>query len=194
MSRLPQTPGQTVGPFFHYALTEHPVDRLDPDGQAGEAIVVVGTIRDGAGELVRDAMVELWQADGGGRYRHPADGRSADVPSAFIGFGRVAADQETGEFRVVTVMPGTVPGRGGRGVQAPHLNVQVFARGLLNHLGTRIYFAGAAANDEDPVLASVPADRRHTLLARADGDEGGTPRYRFDIVLQGEDETVFFDA
>ncbi|MBS3940825.1 MAG: protocatechuate 3,4-dioxygenase subunit alpha [Actinobacteria bacterium] len=193
MSGLPQTPSQTVGPFFHYALTEQAVDRLDPDGRAGEPIVVVGTVRDGAGELVRDAMIEVWQADGGGRYRHPADGRAADVPSAFIGFGRVATGKQDGAYRVSTVMPGTVPGRDGS-VQAPHLNVQVFARGLLRHLHTRIYFEGATANDADPVLASVPEARRRTLLARADGTEDGQARYRFDLVLQGADETVFFDA
>jgi protocatechuate 3,4-dioxygenase alpha subunit len=193
MTRLSQTPSQTVGPFFHYALTEHPIDELDPDGQAGEAIVVHGSVRDGAGDVVGDAMVEVWQADGGGRYKHPADGRTADVPSAFIGFGRVATARESGEFRVTTVMPGTVPGPGGS-VQAPHLNVHVFARGLLHPVHTRIYFAEAAANDDDPVLASVPAQRRDTLLARPDADEGGLPRYRFDIVLQGEGETVFFDA
>ncbi|MFA9430240.1 protocatechuate 3,4-dioxygenase subunit alpha [Egicoccus sp. AB-alg2] len=190
---LPQTPSQTVGPFFHYALTEEPIDRLDPDGQAGQAIVVHGTVRDGAGDLVCDAMIEVWQADGGGRYRHPADGRSADVPSSFIGFGRVATAKETGQFAVATVMPGTVPGRDGT-VQAPHLNVQIFARGLLSHLHTRIYFEGAAANDADPVLAGIPPERRHTLLARPDGEQDGLPRYRFDVVLQGEDETVFFDA
>lgn len=190
---LPQTPSQTVGPFFHFALTETPFDHLDPDGHAGEAIVVVGTVRDGAGAPVDDAMVEVWQADGGGRYRHPADGRVGDVPGSFIGFGRVATAEESGEFRFVTVMPGTVPGRDGT-VQAPHLSVQVFARGLLDHLHTRIYFAGAAANDADPVLASVPAARRATLLAQPDGDDDGRPRYRFDLVLQGEGETVFFDA
>jgi protocatechuate 3,4-dioxygenase alpha subunit len=190
---LAQTPSQTVGPFFHYALTEEPIDRLDPQGQAGTAVVIHGQIRDGNGEVVGDAMVEVWQADGGGRYRHPADGRAADVPTDFIGFGRVAADRDTGVYRVTTVMPGTVSGRDGS-VQAPHCNVQLFARGLLAHLHTRIYFEGAAANDADPVLNSVPADRRSTLVARRDGEEDGTPRYRFDIVLQGEGETVFFDA
>ncbi|HSK25127.1 MAG TPA: protocatechuate 3,4-dioxygenase subunit alpha [Egicoccus sp.] len=199
---LLQTPSQTVGPFFHFALTETPFDHLDPDGHAGDAIVVVGTVRDGAGDPIDDAMVEVWQADGGGRYRHPADGRVGDVSGSFVGFGRVATAQESGEYRFVTVMPGTVPGRVGPGdgpgrdgtVQAPHLNVQVFARGLLNHLHTRIYFAGAGANDADPVLATVPAERRATLLAEPDGHEDGRPRYRFDLVLQGEGETVFFDA
>jgi protocatechuate 3,4-dioxygenase, alpha subunit len=188
-----QTPAQTVGPFFHDALVEHPVDDLDPDGQAGTPVVVEGSVRDGAGEVVGDAMVEVWQSDGGGRYRHPADGRSSDVPSSFIGFGRVATAKDDGSFRLRTVLPGTVPGRDGT-VQAPHLNVHLFARGLLDKLATRIYFEGHEANAADPVLASVPAERRDTLIARREGEDDGVPRYRFDIVLQGEGETVFFDA
>jgi protocatechuate 3,4-dioxygenase, alpha subunit len=188
-----QTPSQTIGPFFHDALVETSIDRLDPDGRAGQAIVLLGQVRDGAGDPVTDAMLELWQADGAGRYRHPAAGRSGDVATDFIGFGRVASCSEDGTYEVRTVMPGTVPGRGAD-VQAPHLSVQVFARGLLHHLHTRVYFEGAAANDTDPVLSVVPPDRRATLLARADGDDGGVPRYRFDIVLQGVGETVFFDA
>lgn len=192
MSDRPQTPSQTIGPFFHDALMRDGVDDLDPDATAGSAIVITGTVRDGAGDVVDDAMVEIWQSDGAGRYRHPADGRSADVARSFIGFGRVAT-ADGGTFRVRTVMPGTVPGRGGT-VQAAHLNIHVFARGLLDKLATRIYFEGHAANDRDPVLQSVPADRRDTLLARADGQEDGADRYRFDVVLQGVDETVFFDA
>lgn len=192
MGQHPQTPAQTVGPFFHDALMKDGVDDLDPGGRAGDPVVVTGTIRDGAGDVVGDAMVEIWQSDGAGRYRHPADGRSGDVPTDFIGFGRVASTED-GTYRIRTVMPGSVPGRGGA-VQAPHLNVHVFARGLLDKLATRIYFPGVEANASDPVLASVPIERRPTLLARADGDEDGARRYRFDIVLQGDDETVFFDA
>jgi protocatechuate 3,4-dioxygenase alpha subunit len=187
-----QTPSQTVGPFFHDALMERGVDDLDPGGEAGEPILVMGTVRDGAGDLVRDAMVEVWQCDGAGRYRHPADGRTGDVPTSFIGFGRVASTDD-GAYGIRTVMPGSVPGRDGS-VQAPHLNVHVFARGLLDRLATRIYFDGVDANEDDPVLTAVPVDRRTTLLATADGEEGGMRRYRFDIVLQGEGETVFFDA
>ncbi|WP_211262638.1 protocatechuate 3,4-dioxygenase subunit alpha [Nitriliruptor alkaliphilus] len=192
MSEYRQTPSQTVGPFFHYALMKDGVDDLDPAGEAGEPIVVTGAVFDGAGDLVDDAMVEIWQSDGGGRYRHPADGRSGDVPSSFIGFGRVAST-DGGTYRVRTAMPGTIPGRDGA-VQAPHLNVHVFARGVLDKLATRIYFEGVEANAHDPVLGSVPPERRATLLARLDGQEAGTRRYRFDIVLQGTAETVFFDA
>lgn len=192
MTARAQTPSQTVGPFFHDALMADGVDDLDPAGEAGDPIVVTGTIRDGAGDLVADAMVEVWQSDGAGRYRHPADGRSGDVPTSFIGFGRVASTQD-GTYRVRTVMPGSVPGRDGS-IQAPHLNVHVFARGLLDKLATRIYFEGSEANGHDPILAALPPERRATLIARADGDEQGARRYRLDIVLQGEDETVFFDA
>ena len=192
MSSYPQTPSQTIGPFFHDALMRDGVDDLDPEGLAGSSIVIKGTVRDGAGETVGDAMVEIWQSDGAGRYRHPADGRSSDVPSSFIGFGRVASADD-GSFRLRTVMPGTVPGRD-NSVQAPHLNVHVFARGLLDKLATRIYFDGLAANDADPVLASVTPERRDTLIATPDGQHQGAACFRFDIVLQGEGETVFFDA
>jgi protocatechuate 3,4-dioxygenase, alpha subunit len=196
-----QTPSQTIGPFFHDALMRDGIDELDPDGAAGDTIEIVGRILDGSGAPVTDAMVELWQADGAGRYRHPADGREADVPGSFIGFGRLATDAD-GHYRARTVRPGTVPGREGT-VQAPHLNVHVFARGLLDQLWTRIYFADYPANDADAVLAAVPADRRATLLAEptdpADPSGSDVPsgsdrptRYRFDIHLQGEHETVFF--
>ena len=192
MSPLPQTPSQTVGPFFHYALTAEPVDDLDPKGPAGEPIVIEGSIRDGAGAPTDDAMIEVWQSDGDGRYHHPADRRWAEVPGPFIGFGRVASEGD-GSYRLRTVMPGPVPAPGGS-VHAPHLNLQVFARGLLDHLVTRVYFQGHEANARDPVLSAVLADRRHTLLAQPDGSRDGTPVFRFDIVLQGEGETVFFDA
>lgn len=186
-----QTPSQTIGPFFHFALMKDGLDDLDPTGEAGVPIVVEGAVLDGAGEAVADAMVEFWQSDGNGRYRHPADGRSRDVPSSFIGFGRVASADD-GSFRIRTAMPGTVPGRDGA-VQAPHLNVHVFARGVLDQLSTRIYFDGVETNADDPVLAAVPPARRATLLACPDGEADKARRYRFDIVLQGDAETVFFD-
>jgi protocatechuate 3,4-dioxygenase, alpha subunit len=186
----PQTPSQTVGPFFHDALMRAGVSDVDPDRTAGTPISISGQVLDGDGEPVSDAMIELWQADGAGRYRHPADGRQSDVPTSFIGFGRVATS-DAGGFELTTAMPGTVPGRGGS-VQAPHLNVHVFARGLLDQLWTRIYFAGNPANGDDPILRSLPEERRHTLLADPVDGDGEVQAYRFDVVLQGANETVFF--
>lgn len=187
-----QTPAQTIGPFFHDALLREDFSRLDPEGVAGSPLRIEGHVLDGAGETVPDAMVELWQADGEGRYQHPADGRCGDVPAPFIGFGRVGTGPD-GTFRFDTIMPGSVAGSGGA-PQAPHLSVVVFARGVLDKLVTRIYFAGNPSNDSDPVLQAVPGGRRQTLLATPDGDADGTPLFRFDIVLQGDAETVFFDA
>jgi protocatechuate 3,4-dioxygenase, alpha subunit len=191
----PSTPSQTIGPFFHDALMRHGVEDLDPKQVAGEPVEIHGRVVDGVGNPVTDALLEIWQADGGGRYRHPADGRHADVPTEFVGFGRLATGAD-GTYRARTVFPGTVPGRDGQ-AQAPHLNVQMFARGLINPVWTRIYFGGQLANDDDALLQAVPEARRGTLIARpgtAQGDDpqGGLHRYRFDIVLQGDEETVFF--
>ncbi len=185
--RLELTPSQTVGPFFHYALPYSGGERLVPPSDP-DAVRIVGSVVDGASEPVSDAMVEIWQADAEGRYAHPADGRNA----AFHGFGRVGTD-ETGSFRIETIKPGRVPGAKG-GQQAPHLNVIVFARGMLSHTYTRIYFSDeASANGEDAVLDTVEPDRRRTLIATREETPGG-PVYRFEVHLQGENETVFFDA
>ncbi|MBM3545431.1 MAG: protocatechuate 3,4-dioxygenase subunit alpha [Alphaproteobacteria bacterium] len=178
------TPFQTVGPFFRFGLVfdgcDQPVGASD-----GTRIVVEGVVKDGAGAPVPDALIETWQADPAGRYRHPEDGRAAsDKP--FDGFRRTATDPD-GKFTLTTVKPGAVPGPGNR-QQAPHLVVGVFARGLLTRLVSRIYFDDEAANDQDPILECVPSARVKTLVARRIG-EG---RYRFDLVLQGEGETVFF--
>jgi protocatechuate 3,4-dioxygenase alpha subunit len=134
-------------------------------------------------------MVETWQADGGGRFNHPEDPRGAGDEPGFRAFGRCLTD-EAGEYAVLTVKPGRVPAATGEGLQAPHIDVTVFARGLLKHLVTRLYFADEKSNAEDPVLALIEdAHRRGTLVA-ARTDDG----YRFDIRLQGEGETVFFDV
>ncbi len=178
------TPFQTVGPFFRFGLVFDGCDR--PVGASeGTRIVVEGTVRDGAGAPVPDALIETWQADSSGRYHHPED-RRAGNGAPFDGFRRTATDPD-GKFSLTTVRPGPVPGPGNR-QQAPHLVVGVFARGLLTRLVTRIYFEGEVANDQDPILELVPQARAATLVARRVG-EG---RYRFDIVLQGKDETVFF--
>jgi protocatechuate 3,4-dioxygenase, alpha subunit len=157
-------------------------------GMPGAHIRIEGRVIDGDGNAMPDALVEIWQADQDGRYAHPADGRPLKSNS-FRGFGRCPTAKD-GSFRFETVKPGTVPGPNGT-VQAPHINVSILARGILKRLFTRIYFEGDPANAKDPILALVPADRRHTLMARPQSGTGG---FRFDIRIQGGDETVFFDA
>ena len=191
-----QTPSQTVGPYFAYGLTPqqygYPAlasiasSDLRTSDVEGERIRLEGRVLDGAGAAVDDAMIEIWQADPQGRYAHPADSRGN---IAFRGFGRCGTGTDA-ERRFVfdTVKPGAVDDQ-----QAPHVNVIVFMRGLLSHLYTRVYFADEAANASDPVLLSVPEDRRATLIApRAEAD--GVAVYRFDIHMQGDQETVFFDV
>ena len=187
-ARLP-TPSQTVGPFFNIGLPEQRDDLVDPGAEG--AITVHGVLYDGEGAPVVDALVESWQASPSGRYDHPDDTRE-DLPlrEGFRGTGRVETDPQDGSFELVTLKPGPVPAPGG-GQQAPHIAVSVLARGLLKRLVTRIYFGDEAeANERDPVLATVEADRRDTLVATVEGDAS----YRFDIRLQGADETVFFDV
>jgi protocatechuate 3,4-dioxygenase alpha subunit len=179
---------QTIGPFFASGLEIVEGDLVASEAADGVPIVVEGVIRDGAGEPVPDAVVEVWQANAAGRYRHPSDTRTAAIDPACDGFGRVATTAD-GRFAFRSVLPGPVPGPDGR-LQAPHLLVGVLARGIQTRLITRIYFEDQPSHADDPVLSLVPADRRATLLARrADGG-----RYLFDIALQGRDETVFFDV
>ncbi|HEX9809686.1 MAG TPA: protocatechuate 3,4-dioxygenase subunit alpha [Alphaproteobacteria bacterium] len=195
-----QTPSQTIGPYFAYVLTPEPYgrrgiadNRLTTPATLGPRIRIVGRLRDGMDQPVEDALIEIWQANAAGRYRHPADDRD-DVPvdPAFTGFGRCRTGGDGG-FEFQTVKPGRVPGRGNR-LQAPHIGVIVQARGLQVPAFSRIYFSDEApANGEDLVLSSVEEERRGTLIARREEAEGG-PVYRFDIYLQGERETVFFDA
>jgi protocatechuate 3,4-dioxygenase, alpha subunit len=191
-----RTPSQTVGPFLHIALAPAPYgvrEVFSPvvaaAGMPGPHIRIEGRLIDGDGNVLPDAMVEIWQADQEGRYAHPADGRPL-TSNSFRGFGRCPTDKD-GAFRFDTIKPGKVPGPNGA-MQAPHVNVGIFARGILKRLFTRIYFAGDPANATDPILTLVPADRRNTLMAKPDA---GSPNvFRFDIRLQGGDETVFFDA
>jgi protocatechuate 3,4-dioxygenase, alpha subunit len=183
------TPSQTVGPFFNIGLPGDQAQLVEPGSEG--AIAIHGVVYDGEGTPVVDALVELWQANTAGRYDHPDDQRE-DVPltEGFRGFGRAETDPQDGSYTFTTLKPGRVPAPEG-GLQAPHIAVSVLARGLLKRLATRIYFADEeAANAEDPVLAGVEAERRPTLLADPDGDGG----YSFDIRLQGEGETVFFDV
>jgi protocatechuate 3,4-dioxygenase alpha subunit len=190
--KLIPTPSQTVGPFFHLGLARAEWGDLAAGDPAGERIAIEGRVIDGDGAPVPDALIELWQANAAGRYNHPDD-RQDDKPvdPHFRGFGRVATDAH-GRFRVVTIKPGPVPGRG-NALQAPHINIALFARGLLKHLYSRIYFADEAANGGDPLLSSIEDEAaRRTLMARREAG-AGPGLYRFDIVLQGEGETVFLD-
>lgn len=185
-----QSPNQTVGPFFHISLIRDDEQLMVSDGTRGLRIRVRGRVLDGDRQPVPDAMLELWQADAQGIYPHPADPRQAQADPHFTGFGRAATDPEGG-YSFETIKPGPVE-RQGAPTMAPHLSLRVFARGMLIHANTRMYFPDEAANAEDPVLALVPEDRRSTLVASAEAGEG-LPTYRFDVVLQGEGETVFFD-
>ncbi len=182
-----RTPSQTIGPFFHDALLDRDRSGLVPR-EHPTAIEIRGAIYDGAGEPVSDAMVEIWQANPTGRYDDPEDDRE-DLPleEGVTGFGR--SGTASGEFSFVTLKPGAVPCPDGR-PQAPHVMVRVFARGLLKPLVTRIYFADEReANAADPVLSSIEdRELRDTLIAR--NEEGAL---RFDVHLQGEGQTAFFE-
>jgi protocatechuate 3,4-dioxygenase, alpha subunit len=184
---LAPTPSQTVGPYFGFALPWADGSFVVEEGTEG-AIRLHGVLFDGAGDPVPDGMIETWQADADGRFDHPDDPRGAVPRPGFRGFGRCATDSG-GAYSILTVKPGAVPGPG-ETLQAPHIVVSVFARGLLQRLVTRVYFADEQqANSEDPVLCRMRCteEMRQTLLARPVA--GG---YRFDIHMQGPDETVFF--
>lgn len=181
------TPSQTVGPFLHLVLADPDDAFVVPEGSAG-AIWLRGTVLDGAGDPVGDALVETWQADPAGRFDHDDDPRGAvsPVPAGFRGFGRCPTD-DAGRWAILTRKPGAVPTPGGA-PQAPHVAVSVFARGLLDRVVTRLYFGDETeANAADPVLGELPPERAATLLAVP--EPGG---YRFDVRLQGDGETVFF--
>jgi protocatechuate 3,4-dioxygenase alpha subunit len=184
------TPFQPVGPYFHVMLRGEPpgLTSLVAGATRGTRIVIEGAVLDGSGAPLTDGLVEIWQADADGRYHHPDDRAPGRADEAFGGYGRVATD-DRGRFRFETIRPGQVQGPGGR-VQAPHVLVSLLAPGVLTRYWTRLYFDDEPSNATDPVLQHVPPERRGTLLARASGDG----RFRFDIVLQGPGETVFFDA
>jgi protocatechuate 3,4-dioxygenase, alpha subunit len=197
---LPLTPSQTIGPFLAIGLPWPDGPFVVPEGTPG-AITIGGVVLDGAGEPVPDALIETWQAAPDGSFAHPDDPRGpgaawrpgAGAGSGFRGFGRCPTDAG-GRYRIITLRPGALPGPGGR-TEAPHIDVSVFARGLLDRVVTRIYFPDeTAANAADPVLAAITAgDRRATLIAVTEPGAGpGT--FRFDIRLQGGRETVFLDV
>ena len=188
-TKLIPTPGQTVGPFFALGLDRPEWADMTRGNPTGERIVIEGEVRDGDGAPVPDAVIELWQANAAGRYNSPADDRTdTPIDPDFVGFGRASTDGQ-GRFKVTTIKPGSVPGRG-NALQAPHINVAFFARGLLKQLFTRIYFADEAGNASDPLLSSIDDESvRSTLIAR----KGEGDVYRFDFILQGKNETAFLD-
>lgn len=184
---LRATTSQTIGPYLRIGLEWMVIEDLAPKGVAGEPVRLQGRVVDGDGKPVSDAAIELWQANSHGRYASAEDKQDKPLEAAFRGYGRSLTD-EGGGFRFRTIKPGRVPGPRGR-LQAPHLVVTIFMRGLLKQLMTRVYFPDEPANAEDPVLALVPAARRGTLIAKRKG-EGAL---EWNVVLQGSDETVFFD-
>lgn len=206
-----QTPSQTVGPFFHYGLPwkggadlvgksdmgarpelfpedHYLLNVSSPSGTpAGEVIEISGQVRDCEGAPIVDAMIEIWQANAAGRYRSVDDGREdVAIDPHFVGFGRSSTDED-GFYRFRTIMPGRAPGPG-NSLQAPHIALSVFGRGLIKRLATRLYFDGAEGNDSDPILSLTSEERRHTMIAMRQADGG----WRLDIALGGADETVFF--
>ena len=192
------TPSQTVGPFFKYGLTPDGkydwndafTSNLVTGNSSGERIRIEGRVFDGDGAPVPDCMLEIWQADSQGRFSDPQD--MLGLPnSSFKGFGRCGTDPNGG-YAFNTIKPGVVPDPDGK-PQAPHILLAIFARGMLLQNYTRIYLGGEAGNAADPVLALVPIDRRPTLIAQRSNCNPSAV-YRFDIHLQGDEETVFFDV
>jgi protocatechuate 3,4-dioxygenase alpha subunit len=185
---LQTTSSQTIGPYLHIGTTWLVTEDLTAPGVTGEPVAIDGRVLDGDGKPVIDALVEIWQANAHGRYAHPEDTRDLPLEPGFSGFGRSQTDEQ-GRFRFTTIKPGRVPGADGT-LQAPHLNVTIFMRGILKHLITRMYFPDDPANATDPVLGLVPEARRGTLVAR--GAKPGV--LAWEVILQGDGETVFFEC
>jgi len=182
------TPSQTIGPFYWGTIVKTYRAELAPPGVAGERIELVLTLHDAEGAIVPDGLFEIWQANSHGRYNHPEDRRNLPLDAGFEGYGRASTFTD-GSSRFGTVKPGRVPWPEG-GLQAPHVNISIFARGLLNRVATRLYFDGDPANAEDPVLKAIDPARRDTLIARRDGKGW----WHLPIHLGGPKETVFFDC
>lgn len=181
-----QTPSQTVGPYFSIGLIRGDDNILVREGTVGKRIWIKGKVLDGDKQPISDALIEIWQADAQGIYNHPADPRHERADKHFPGFGRCATSDE-GDFSFKTIKPGPSQENA-----APYINVRLFARGMLIHAVTRLYFSDESANQADPILSSIDPERRQTLTAVAQETED-LPTYRFDIQVQGESETVFFN-
>ena len=187
--KLIATGNQPVGPFFHIILDRMLIPDVAGPGAGADGITIRGRVLNADHAPVPDAMLETWQANAHGKYAHPADTQDKPLQEAFLGFGRVVTD-DNGIFSLTTIKPGRVPGPGGV-PQAPHINVSVFMPGLLQRTVTRIYFPDEPANAEDPVLRLVGDSRRATLVAKSVSGEGAV--LEWNVILGGEDETVFFD-
>jgi protocatechuate 3,4-dioxygenase, alpha subunit len=178
---------QTIGPYLRIGLEWMQIEDLAPPGVAGERVRIEGRVLDADGRAVNDAAVELWQANSHGKYASPEDSQDKPLESPFRGYGRSLTD-DAGAFRFRTVKPGRVPGPDAK-LQAPHLVITIFMRGLLKQLVTRMYFPDEPSNADDPILALVPPERRATLIAR----KSAADALEWNVILQGRDETVFFD-
>jgi len=187
---LQATTWQTVGPFFSIGLARLNCDNLAGPGVSGERVTIEGRMLDGEGQPVQDGMIEIWQANANGKYAHPEDKQNKPTEPGFKGFGRIPTD-DNGRFRFITIKPGPVPGPSGK-PQAPHIAVSVLMRGLLRRLVTRIYFPADPSNASDFALSRVDLARRATLIARKSGKEPGL--LEWNVILQGPEETVFFDC
>ena len=187
---LPATTSQTVGPFFSIGLTRLKQDNLAGLEVSGERVTIEGRVLDGDGKPVPDALIELWQANARGKYAHPEDTQDKPLEPGFTGHGRIFTD-DNGKFRFTTIKPGQVPGPDGK-PQAPHIAVSVLARGLLRRLVTRIYFPDEPGNADDFALSLVEPARRGTLVAKKIPGQVGT--LEWNVILQGPNETVFFDC
>lgn len=187
---LQATTSQTAGPYLRIGMEWLTRDNLAGPGVSGEQITIEGRMLDSDGDPVPDGMIELWQANAHGKYAHPDDAQDKPTEAGFNGFGRIPTDDE-GRFRFTTIKPGSVPGPDGK-MQAPHIAVSVFARGLLRRLVTRIYFPDEPANAHDFVLSQVEPARRETLTAK--NIEGRPGTLRWNVILRGDEETVFFDC
>jgi protocatechuate 3,4-dioxygenase alpha subunit len=202
---LKETASQTAGPYVHIGLIPHQAgfeifeknfsNVLVTEATPGERIRIEGRVIDGIGTPVRDALLEIWQANAAGRYNHPADRQEKSADPNFRGWGRAGSDFQSGLYAFDTIKPGPVAGRSGRGIMAPHINFWIVARGVNIGLNTRMYFADETeANAADPVLRLVEQEARRATLIAPRTMRDGVPVYTFDIKLQGDQETVFFDV
>jgi protocatechuate 3,4-dioxygenase alpha subunit len=202
---LKESPSQTAGPYVHIGLIPHQAgfdifetnfgNVLTDEGTQGERIRIEGRVFDGAGTAVRDALLEIWQANAAGRYNHPLDKQEKLLDASFRGWGRTGADFRTGLYTFETIKPGSVAGRTGKGTMAPHVNFWIAARGLNIGLHTRMYFEDEPeANAADPVLRLIEQESRRKTLIAPRNNQDGKAVYTFDIYLQGERETVFLDV